>query len=61
MEQLSDEATNSENRRIQERVAKGETFDDIQPEAFAVVREGATPCTWYVSIPCAIHGGCCSS
>ena len=38
---LSDEALRMKTTEFRERLAKGETLDDILPEAFAVVREGA--------------------
>ncbi len=36
---LSDEELRSQTARLRERVAEGETLDDLLPEAFAVVRE----------------------
>ncbi len=36
---LSDEALRAKTAEFKERVAKGETLDDLLPEAFAVVRE----------------------
>ena len=41
MEQLSDEQLKAKTEEFQERVAKGESIEDIQPEAFAVVREAS--------------------
>lgn len=41
MEQLSDEQLKEKTAEFQERVANGETLEEIQPEAFAVVREAA--------------------
>ncbi|MFS0688477.1 preprotein translocase subunit SecA [Sporosarcina sp. 179-K 8C2 HS] len=41
MEQLSDEQLKAKTVEFQERVANGESLDDIQPEAFAVVREAS--------------------
>ncbi|MDN4606831.1 preprotein translocase subunit SecA [Sporosarcina highlanderae] len=41
MEQLSDEQLTAKTAEFQERVANGETLEEIQPEAFAVVREAA--------------------
>ena len=40
-EQLSDEQLKAKTQEFKERVAKGESLDDILPEAFAVVREGS--------------------
>src|SRR6266851_5026267 len=36
---LSDERLRAKTPELRERLAKGETFDDLLPEAFAVVRE----------------------
>lgn len=41
MERLSDEQLKAKTAELQERVANGESVDDIQPEAFAVVREAS--------------------
>ncbi|MGN7387096.1 preprotein translocase subunit SecA [Sporosarcina sp. SAFN-015] len=41
MERLSDEQLRAKTAEFQERVANGESIDDIQPEAFAVVREAS--------------------
>src|SRR6476620_11232219 len=38
---LSDEALRAKTTEFRERLAKGETLDDLLVEAFAVVREGA--------------------
>ncbi len=40
-EKLSDEQLRAKTLEFKERVAKGESLDDILPEAFAVVREGS--------------------
>ncbi len=39
MEALSDEELRGKTKEFKERLAKGETLDDILPEAYAVVRE----------------------
>ena len=39
MQKLSDEELRSKTKEFKERLAKGETLDDILPEAYAVVRE----------------------
>ena len=39
MQALSDEELKSKTKEFKERLAKGETLDDILPEAFATVRE----------------------
>ncbi|PAB59352.1 preprotein translocase subunit SecA [Anaeromicrobium sediminis] len=41
MQKLSDEELRNKTIEFKERLNKGETLDDILPEAFAVVREGA--------------------
>jgi preprotein translocase subunit SecA len=41
MEKLSDEELRAQTDKFKERLAAGETLDDILPEAFAAVREGA--------------------
>ncbi|MEG1201675.1 MAG: preprotein translocase subunit SecA, partial [Comamonas sp.] len=40
-EKLSDEQLRAKTLEFKDRVAKGESLDDILPEAFAVVREGS--------------------
>src|SRR5574338_643246 len=40
LQPLSDEQLRAKTTEFRERLAKGETIDDILPEAFAVVREG---------------------
>ncbi|MGV3680340.1 MAG: preprotein translocase subunit SecA [Acidovorax sp.] len=40
-EKLTDEALRAKTQEFKDRVAKGESLDDILPEAFAVVREGS--------------------
>src|SRR3984893_12991561 len=39
LRQLSDERLRARTPELRERLVKGETFDDLLPEAFAVVRE----------------------
>ena len=41
MQKLSDEELRDKTKEFKERLAKGETLDDILPEAFATVREAA--------------------
>ncbi len=41
MKKLDDEALRNKTREFKERLAKGETLDDLLPEAFAVTREAA--------------------
>ena len=41
LEKLSDEELKAKTPLLKERLAKGETLDDILPDAFAVVREAS--------------------
>ena len=41
MQQLSDGELRAKTEEFRQRLAEGETLDDILPEAFAVCREGA--------------------
>lgn len=41
MQALSDDELRDQTRKFKERLAKGETLDDLLPEAFATVREAA--------------------
>ena len=41
MEALSDDALRAKTDELKEKLAGGATLDEILPEAFAVVREGA--------------------
>ncbi len=41
LEKLPDEALRAKTQEFKERVAKGESLDELLPEAFAVVREGS--------------------
>ncbi|HET8745143.1 MAG TPA: DEAD/DEAH box helicase, partial [Ramlibacter sp.] len=41
LEQLSDEQLRAKTQEFRERLAQGESLDDLLPEAFAVVREGS--------------------
>lgn len=40
-EKLSDEALRAKTQEFKDRIARGESLDDLLPEAFAVVREGS--------------------
>ena len=44
MEKLSDDELKAKTPALKERLAKGETLQQILPEAFAVVREAASAC-----------------
>ena len=41
MQKLTDEQLKNKTKEFQDRVAGGESLDDLLPEAFAVVREAA--------------------
>ena len=41
LESLSDDALRAKTAELKQRVAQGESLDDLLPEAFAVVREGS--------------------
>ena len=41
LEKLADDALRAKTQEFRDRVAKGESLDDLLPEAFAVVREGS--------------------
>ena len=41
MQALTDEQLKDKTREYKERLAKGETLDDLLPEAFATVREAS--------------------
>lgn len=52
-ENLSDEELRGKTQEFKDRLAKGETLDDILPEAYAVVREAGFPsqCAEYEAFP----------
>ena len=41
MEKLTDDELKDNTRKFRERLEKGETLDDILPEAFATIREAS--------------------
>ena len=54
MQKLSDEELRNKTKEYKERLEKGETLDDLLPEAFATGPEAALPRTdyrWYHSSP----------
>lgn len=57
MMELSDEALKDNTRIFKERLAKGETLDDILPEAFAAVREAARRTLTMEHYPVQLIGG----
>ena len=54
---LSDEALKAKTAEFKERLAKGETLDDLLPEAFAAVREAADRVLGMRPYPVQILGG----
>ena len=54
---LSDEQLTSKTAEFKERLKKGETLDDILPEAFATCREAATRVLGMRHFPVQIIGG----
>ncbi len=57
MQQLTDEELRAKTAEFKSRVAKGESLDDILPEAFAVVREAAGRVLGMKHFPVQILGG----
>ena len=57
MVELSDEELRDKTRIFKERLANGETLDDILPEAFAVVREAARRTLNMEHFPVQLIGG----
>ena len=57
MVKLSDEELRDKTRIFKERLAGGETLDDILPEAFAVVREAARRTLNMEHFPVQLIGG----
>ena len=50
MQKLSDEELRNKTKEYKERLEKGETLDDLLPEAFATVREAAKLCSaWSIT------------
>ena len=65
---LTDEELKAKTPEFKERLANGETLDDLLPEAFAVVREAAKTALHvaardrrYASFRCSVNRWCCSS
>ena len=54
---MSDEELRDQTRRFKERLAGGETLDDILPEAFAAVREAARRTLQMEHYPVQLIGG----
>ena len=57
MEKLTDEELKDNTRKFKERLANGETLDDILPEAFATVREAARRVLKMEHYPVQLIGG----
>ena len=50
MKALSDEELRGKTKEYKERLEKGETLDDLLPEAYATVREAASRClAWSIT------------
>ncbi len=54
--ELSDEELRNETAELRERYEKGETLDDLLPEAFAAVREAAKRTLGHAPLRRADHG-----
>ena len=57
MQAMSDEELKDQTRKFKERLAEGETLDDILPEAFATVREAAKRVLKMEHYPVQLIGG----
>ena len=57
MQAMSDEELRDQTRKFKERLTKGETLDDILPEAFATVREAAKRTLQMEHYPVQLIGG----
>ena len=57
MVELSDEQLKDKTTEFKDRLSKGETLDDILPEAYAVVREAARRVLSTEHYECQIMGG----
>ena len=57
MAALSDEELKAQTPKLKERLANGETLDDILPEAFATVREAAKRSVGMEHYPVQLIGG----
>ena len=57
MEKLSDEELRGKTKEFKSRLEKGETLDQIMPEAYAVVREAARRVLGMEHYPVQIIGG----
>ena len=57
MQAMSDEELKDQTRKLKERLAQGETLDDLLPEAFATVREAAKRVLKMEHYPVQLIGG----
>ena len=57
MQKMSDEELKDQTRKFKERLAAGETLDDLLPEAFATVREAAKRTLKMEHYPVQLIGG----
>ena len=57
MQAMSDEELKDQTRKFKERLAQGETLDDLLPEAFATVREAARRTLNMEHFPVQLIGG----
>ena len=57
MQAMSDEELKDQTRKFKERLAQGETLDDLLPEAFATVREAAKRVLKMAHYPVQLIGG----
>ena len=57
MQAMSDEELKDQTRKFKERLAQGETLDDLLPEAFATVREAAKRVLQMEHYPVQLIGG----
>ena len=57
MKEMSDEALTAKTAEFRERLANGETLDDILPEAYAVVREAMWRCHGFEHHRVQLFGG----
>ena len=57
MQAMSDEELKDQTRKFKERLAQGETLDDLLPEAFATVREAAKRVLKMEHYPVQLIGG----
>jgi len=61
MQALTDDELRGKTQEFKDRLAAGETLDDILPEAFAVCREGAVEKPGNEALQSAAHRRCCTA